>query len=75
MPGAQGCTARLPRCGATLRICAPGPQWRCALCERPYMRAVAGSAHGGQAAPSCVFCGAVLGPSLPVTTLAPPGLR
>lgn len=71
----QGCLARLPRCAATLRLCQPGGQWRCALCERRYMRPARGSAHGGQAAPSCLFCGAALGPLLPGTCLAGPGLR
>ncbi|KAK9830966.1 hypothetical protein WJX81_003318 [Elliptochloris bilobata] len=71
----QGCMARWPRCGATLRVCPPGPQWRCALCERQYAKPSTGSAHGGQAAPSCVFCGVVLGPALPVSRLAPVGLR
>jgi len=72
---AQGATAQLPRCAATLRLCGAGRAWRCALCERQYAVPARGSAHGGLPGASCLFCGAPLGPLLPATLLAPPGLR
>lgn len=63
---------RLPRCGATLRLCYEAhSNWRCLLCHRHF---AADSVGSGQT-PMCLFCGMRLATgSLHPRMLTSPGI-
>ena len=67
----QAHTMKIPRCGASLRLCDSTPCWQCLVCHRRYTAAC----FARDRLPDCLFCALRLAPSsLHPQLLGAPGL-